>query len=96
MLNVEKLKVRKRDNKKKNERNLESEKMLNIIHENHKKAYNKVQNEEKTKDKRFKILMVVLISIAIIGFVFLTKDREEAINNCMKNHSENYCTKISG
>lgn len=81
---------------KKNEKNLESEKMLNIIHENHKKAYNKVQNEEKTKDKIFKILMVGLISIAIIGCVFLTKDRKEAINNCMKNNSETYCTKITG
>lgn len=96
MLNVEKLKVRKRDNMKKNERNLESEKMLNIIHENHKKAYNKVQNEEKSRDKRFKILMVGLISIAIIGCVILTNDRKEAINNCMKNNSETYCTKISG
>lgn len=81
---------------KKNERNLESEKMLNIIHENHKKSYNKVQKEERTRDKRFKIIMVGLIAIAIIGCVFLAKDRNEAINNCMKNHSEAYCTEISG
>lgn len=82
---------------KKNERNLESEKMLNIIHENHKKAYNKVQKEEKGRDKRFKILMVGLIAIAIIGCIFLTKDNEEAINNCIaKGNSETYCTRISG
>lgn len=82
---------------KKNERNLESEKMLNIIHENHKKAYNKVQNEEKVRDKRFKILMVGLIAIAIIGCIFLTKDNKEAINNCIaKGNSETYCTRISG
>lgn len=82
---------------KKNERNLESEKMLNIIHENHKKTYNKVQKEEKVRDKRFKILMVGLIAISIIGCIFLTKDNEEAINNCIaKGNSETYCTRISG
>lgn len=82
---------------KKNERNLESEKILNIIHENHKKAYNKVQKEERSRDKRFKILMVGLIAIAIIGCIFLTKDNEEAINNCIaKGNSEKYCTRISG
>lgn len=82
---------------KKNERNLESEKMLNIIHENHKKAYNKVKKEEKVRDKRFKILMVGLIAIAIIGCIFLAKDNEEAINNCIaKGNSETYCTRISG
>lgn len=82
---------------KKNERNLESEKMLNIIHENHKRAYNKVQKEEKIRDKRFKILMVGLIAIAIIGCVFLEKDNEKAINNCMKKgNSEAYCVRISG
>lgn len=82
---------------KKNERNLESDKMLNIIHENHKKAYNKLQKEEKVNDRRFKILMVGLISIAIVSFIFLTKDREEAINNCMaKGNSEAYCVRISG
>lgn len=81
----------------KNERNLESEKMLNIIHENHKKAYNKIQKEEKSKEKRFKIVMVVLIAIAVVGCILLAQNRKDAINNCMgKGYSETYCTKISG
>ena len=80
----------------KNKRNLESEEMLNIIHENHRKAYNKIQREEKTKDKRFKIIMASLVIIAMIGCIHLTQNRKDAINKCMKNHSETFCVRISG
>lgn len=100
MLNVEKLKVRKRDNMKNKFRKefeeQESKEMLDIIHNN----CIKIRNNKKRVNKINKMLnkFIIILVIIFIGslMVFLNNDRKEAINNCMKNHSENYCTKISG
>ena len=78
---------------------IESEKMLEIIHENHKK-----QLEKKVVTKSLinvlglvkGILIIVLSVLFIIACIYLTQDRKKAIKNCMKNHSQNYCERISG
>lgn len=78
---------------------LESKKMLDIIHQNHKK-----QLEKKVTAKSLinvlglakGILIILLIVVFVIACINLTKQRNEAINNCMKNHSRNYCERISG
>ena len=78
---------------------LESKKMLDIIHQNHKK-----QLEKETTTKSLidilglakGILIVLVIALFIIACINLTKQKNEAVNNCMKNHSKNYCERIAG
>ena len=78
---------------------LESKKMLDIIHQNHKK-----QLEKKVTAKSLidilglvkGILIVLVIGLFIIVCINLTKQKNEAVNNCMKNHSKNYCERIAG
>lgn len=78
---------------------LESKKMLDIIHQNHKK-----QLEKKVIAKSLidvlglvkGILIVLVIGLFIIVCINLTKQKNEAVNNCMKNHSKNYCVRIAG
>ena len=80
-------------------RDLESKKMLNIIHQNHKK-----QLEKKVIAKSLidvlglvkGILIVLVIGLFIIVCINLTKQKNEAVNNCMKNHSHSYCERIAG
>lgn len=78
---------------------LESKKMLDIIHQNHKKQSNKKVEDIPTIDimRIVKSLLIVLgIAVFIIVCVNLTKQKNEAVNNCMKNHSKNYCERIAG
>lgn len=78
---------------------LESKKMLDIIHQNHKKQLNKKVEVIPAIDiKRIvKSLLIVLgIAVFIIVCINLTKQKNEAVNNCMKNHSKNYCERIAG
>lgn len=74
----------------------ESKEMLDIIHNN----CIKIRNNKKRVNKINKMLnkFIIILVIIFIGslMVFLNNDRKEAINNCMKNHSETYCKKISG
>lgn len=79
--------------------NLESKKMLDIIHQNHKKQLNKKVEDIPAIDiKRIvKSLLIVLgIAVFIIVCINLTKQKNEAVNNCMKNHSHSYCERIAG
>ena len=79
--------------------NLESKKMLDLIHQNHKKQLNKKVEVIPAIDiKRIvKSLLIVLgIAVFIIVCINLTKETNEAVNNCMKNHSKNYCERIAG
>lgn len=78
---------------------LESKKMLNLIHQNHKKQLNKKVEVIPAIDimRIVKSLLIVLgIAVFIIVCVNLTKQKNEAVNNCMKNHSKNYCERIAG
>ena len=78
---------------------LESKKMLDIIHQNHKKQLNKKVEVIPTIDimRIVKSLLIVLgIAVFIIVCINLTKQKNEAVNNCMKNHSKNYCERIAG
>ena len=79
--------------------NLESKKMLDIIHQNHKKQLNKKVEVIPAIDiKRIvKSLLIVLgIAVFIITCINLTKQKNKAVNNCMKNHSHSYCERIAG
>ena len=40
--------------------------------------------------------IILLIGLFIIACINLTKQKNEAVNNCMKNHSKNYCERIAG
>ena len=78
---------------------LESKKMLDIIHQNHKKQLNKNVEVIPAIDimRIVKSLLIVLgIAVFIIVCINLTKQKNEAVNNCMKNHSKNYCERIAG
>lgn len=75
---------------------LESEEMLEIIHNNHKTAYEKNLKRAKAVDKIQNLLIFAGIVLFIVVAVFLTIDRKQAIKNCEKNHSRNYCERISG
>ena len=78
---------------------LESKKMLDIIHQNHKKQLNKKIEVIPAIDimRIVKSLLIVLgIAVFIIVCINLTKQKNEAVNNCMKNHSKNYCERIAG
>ena len=78
---------------------LESKKMLDIIHQNHKKQLNKKVEVIPAIDimRIAKSLLIVLgIAVFIIVCINLTRQKNEAVNNCMKNHSKNYCERIAG
>lgn len=78
---------------------LESKKMLDIIHENHKKQLEKKVSAKSLIDVLglVKGILIILVSVLfIIACVNLTKQKNEAVNNCMKNHSRNYCERIAG
>ena len=79
--------------------NLESKKMLDIIHQNHKKQLEKKVSAKSLIDVLGLvkgILIVLVIGLFIITCINLTKQKNEAVNNCMKNHSKNYCERIAG
>lgn len=78
---------------------LESKKMLDIIHQNHKKQLEKKVTARSLIDVLglAKGILIILVSVLfIIACVNLTKQKNEAVNNCMKNHSKNYCERIAG
>lgn len=78
---------------------LESKKMLNMIHQNHKKQLEKKVSAKSLIDilgLAKGILIILLIGSFIITCINLTKQKNEAVNNCMKNHSKNYCERIAG
>lgn len=78
---------------------LESKKMLDVIHQNHKKQLEKKVTAKSLIDVLglAKGILIVLVSVLfIIACVNLTKQKNEAVNNCMKNHSKNYCERIAG
>lgn len=78
---------------------LESKKMLDIIHQNHKNQLEKKVTVKPLIDVAGLakgILTILLIVLFIIACVNLTKQKNEAVNNCMKNHSKNYCERIAG
>lgn len=74
----------------------ESEKMLEIIHENRRKVWEKKMKRNKIKDIIQNVVIVLIIIVFIGACRYLTQDRKKAIQNCMKNHSQNYCERISG
>ena len=74
----------------------ESEEMLNIIHNNHKIAYDKQNKKSKVINKIQNALIIIFVVIFIVMIAYLTADRKKAIKNCEKNHSANYCERISG
>ena len=77
----------------------ESKKMLDLIHQNHKKQLNKKVEAIPAIDimRIVKSLLIVLgIAVFIIVCINLTKETNEAVNNCTKNHSRNYCERIAG
>ena len=79
--------------------NLESKKMLDIIHQNHKKQLEKKVSAKSLIDVLGLgkgILIILLIGLFIIACINLTTQKNEAVNNCMKNHSKNYCERIAG
>lgn len=79
--------------------NLESKKMLDIIHQNHKKQLEKKVSAKSLIDVLGLgkgILIVLVIGLFIITCINLTKQKNKAVNNCMKNHSKNYCERIAG
>lgn len=78
---------------------LESKKMLDIIHQNHKKKLEKKATAKSLIDVLglVKGILIILVSVLfIIACINLTKQKNEAINNCMKNHSRSYCERIAG
>lgn len=78
---------------------LESKKMLDIIHQNHKKQLEKKVTARSLIDVLglAKGILIILVSVLfIIACINLTKQKNEAVNNCMKNHSKNYCERIAG
>lgn len=78
---------------------LESKKMLDIIHQNHKKQLEKKATAKSLIDVLglVKGILIILVSVLfIIACINLTKQKNEAVNNCMKNHSKNYCERIAG
>lgn len=74
---------------------LESKKMLEIIHQNHKKV-NKKQPKNNIKEIIKSILLVGSIALFIFVCIILTNQKNDAVNNCMKNHSKSYCERIAG
>ena len=74
---------------------LESKKMLEIIHQNHKKVIKK-QHTNNIKEIIKSILLVGSIALFIFVCIILTNQKNDAVNNCMKNHSRNYCERIAG
>ena len=75
---------------------LESKKMLEIIHENRKKVWGKKVKQNNIREGIKDVLLVLSIIAFIASCIYLTNDRKKAVNNCMKNHSQNYCERISG
>lgn len=78
---------------------LESKKMIDIIHQNHKKQLEKKVTAKSLIDVLGLvkgILIILLIVLFIIACINLTKQKNEAVNNCMKNHSHSYCERIAG
>ena len=74
----------------------ESEEMLEIIHNNHKAVYERNLKKSKIIDKLQNIVIVALLLLLGTLMIYFTADRKEAIKNCEKNHSRNYCERISG
>lgn len=74
----------------------ESEEMLNIIHQNHKVVYERKLKKAKIINNIQNVLLVIAIIVFVFMIIYLTADRKQAIKNCMKNHSQNYCERISG
>lgn len=77
----------------------ESKKMLDLIHQNHKNQLEKKVSAKSLIDilgLTKGILIILLIGLFIIACINLTKQKNEAVNNCMKNHSKNYCERIAG
>ena len=75
---------------------IESEEMLNIIHNNCEKIKNSKKRINKINTTLNKAIIILVIIFIGAFIMFLNKDHKEAMNNCMKNHSENYCTRITG
>jgi len=74
----------------------ESKEMMEIIHKSCINTRNRKRKEEKTK-KILNKVAILLIIIFIEGIILLlNNNRKEAMNNCMKNHSKNYCERITG
>ena len=74
---------------------LESKKMLDIIHQNHKKVIKK-QPTNNIKEIIKGMLLVGSIALFIFVCIILTNQKNEAVNNCIKNHSHSYCERIAG
>lgn len=82
--------------KRKEQDELETQKIMNAIHEQHKKAIQVVEKKEKG-DKRDTIIVTILVimTIVLIGAIsvmFLFKDNEDFMKKCTEaGYSESYC-----
>ena len=74
----------------------ENEEMLNIIHRNHKIVYERKLKKAKVINNIQNVLLVIAMIVFVYMIIYLTADRKKAIQNCIKNHSQNYCERISG
>ncbi len=74
----------------------DEEKLLNAIHENHKRAYErtiaKQEKENKKKHRKEKLISIILVIIFIALTILNWKITDKAVIECVKDgYTENYC-----
>jgi len=50
-----------------------------------------MEQYEKDKKKRERILTVIVCGLFIVAFILCNKYTKDSINNCLKNHSAEEC-----
>lgn len=84
-------------NKKKEVKNMkDEEKLLNAIHENHKRVYERtIKNqvkESKKKNRKEKLISIILVLIFITLMILNWKITDKAVIECVRDgNTENYC-----
>lgn len=74
----------------------DEEKLLNAIHENHKRAYErtiaKQEKENKKKHRKEKLISIILVIIFIALTILNWKITDKAVIECVEDgYTENYC-----
>lgn len=82
-------------NKKKEVRNMkDEEKLLKAIHENHKKVQmeHKVRKANENKQRKEKLIAIVLIIITLLALILNWKMTDKAIAECTEEgYTKGYC-----
>lgn len=82
-------------NKKKEVKNMkDEEKLLNAIHENHKKVQmeHKVRKAKKENERKEKLIAIILIIITLLALILNWKMTDKAIAECTEEgYTKGYC-----